>query len=163
MTNDSLYFHFRGKRWVKKQWWYVNQQNLTTNGQFIMNGQISLLGQYPFLLTQLTRTTIVTASGADVTATQRFLFKLKNSRNDEVYSSGGNNSTQDLVMDNLIFGNGMFPITLNPAIPYEANGSLQFEIQDIGNAAANPYSIYFGFRGWLLMPEGDRVSLGWGQ
>ena len=161
--NGLLFMYFRGKKWVKKPFWYVSQQVINLNNQFIGNGQVSLLGTYPMILYYMTRTTILNATLVDQTATRRFLFKLKNSRADEVYSSGGNNSTQDLVLDNLIFGTGQFPIVLNPPIPFEPNGSIQYEIQDLGDGTANPYTIYFGFRGWLLMPEADRGRLGWGS
>ena len=162
MDNGTLFMFYRGKKWIKKPFVYDAIQQVTVDNQYIQNAQISLLGQSAFILTQMTRTIISNATLADITATRRFLFKLKNSRGAEVYSSGGNNATQDMVLDNLIFGNGQFPVLMLPPIPFEPSGSIQFEIQDLGVATANPYTIYFGYKGWLLLPEADKPGQGWG-
>lgn len=145
---NGLYFYWQDKRYLKIPFTYVDTVNITAANQEIRSGRLSLNGDKPFLCTYLKRSTVIAATGLEVTNV-RFLFLLRNSRGNQQYSSGGIGSTQDRVIDTAMFGDARFPFVLDPPILFEANATIQYEVEDLGGGGT-PYDIYLAFDGYLL-------------
>lgn len=114
----------------------------------VTKGSLVLPGTADFWLKTLTRETVV----AGASSARRFKFRLGNSDGATWYQSGGAGGTTDRVIDTLLFGSGQFPFVITPYIYYAANGSINYEIEDVSNN--QPYTIYFSFRGSYLIPTG---------
>lgn len=146
---EGLYFYWNQQKYVKIPFQYTVRNDITVPNQVISSGRLSLNGEKPFILTQMKRTITITATGLEDNSGIRFLFLLRNSRGNQQYSSGGIGSTQDRVIDTAYFGNAQFPYVIDPFIYFEANATIQYEVEDIGGGAV-PYTIRFAFDGYLL-------------
>ena len=147
---EGLFFFWNDQKYVKIPFQYTVRNDITSANQVINSGRMSLNGEKPFILTQMKRTIIVTATGLEDASGLRFLFLLRNSRGNQQYSSGGVGSTQDRIIDTAYFGNAAFPYILDPFIYFESNATIQYEVEDTGGGGAVPYTIYFAFDGFLL-------------
>jgi hypothetical protein len=122
--------------------------------------QLTMPGIAPFLLKGLTRDAISPASAPDRYGDRRFRFNLSNSQGSTWFFSSGLWVFDDRVVDTMCFGNGQFPYPLIPPIPVPANGTLMYEIEDMGlsdpldqlESDFYPYTLYFGFHGSYLFP-----------
>lgn len=146
MNMENGFYFKNGVKYAPIDYNYVAQQSITVANITLRNLRISLDGDKPFLLRYLKRDILLTATGVPTT-TVRFGFLLRNSRGDVQYSSGGIGSTDDFVIDTNYFGNAQFPYVVQPPIWFESNATIQFEIQDLGQGAAQPYTVFLTFGG----------------
>jgi len=79
-----------------------------------------------------------------------FRCRLGNSDGSQWYSSAGvvsGGGGNDRVHSLLMFGNGQFPVSVNPYILYLPNGSINLDLQDI---SGNSNTVEFAFTGSKL-------------
>ena len=145
MQENGFYYR-NGQKYMPIDFNYTTQVSVSVANIALRNLRISLDGDKPFLLNYLKRDILLTATGVPTT-TVRFGFLLRNSRGDVQYSSGGIGSTDDYVVDTNYFGNASFPYVLQPSIWFDSNATIQFEVYDLGQGAAQPYTIFFTFGG----------------
>lgn len=131
--------NYGGRDYVERMYTYVGIFTLTAN-QSLPSQRIVLDGEADFFLKLLTRA-----------STGRFRIRLANTDGGIRYSSagvvvGGGN---DLVRDDLIFGNGSFPFPVSPYILFPATGAIMFDLQDI---SGGNNTIEFAFHGSKLFP-----------
>ena len=138
-----------GQKYVERAQIFPANVDITTNGQILVQQRVTLPGVANFLLKGLTREVTVTGTSSD----RRFKFRLGNSDGTTWYIAGGIGAASDRAVDTLCFGTGQFPYTVVPAIVYSAGANIQFEIEDISNAA--PYTINLAFHGAYLIPVGS--------
>jgi hypothetical protein len=126
--------------------------------QVFTNQRLTLPGVANFLLKGLSRDITgypQTGPPTDIATVQEaFRFKLYNSEGTTWFFSGGLGIFDDRVFDNMCFGSGQFPFPLIPPIPVQANGSLIFELEDMGFRVPSnyPYTVHLGFHGAYLIP-----------
>lgn len=141
------YIVINGQRYTERFAVYPARVNVTS-GLGIVTDRVVLNGTAPFLLKALNRSVI--AANADVTANRRFAFKFGNSDGGIFYTQLGLNQSNDRVVDTLMFGDGKMPGFIIPAIPYTANGSINYELEDLSNVV--PYTVHLAFMGSILIP-----------
>ena len=86
---------------------------------------------------------------------RRFRFRLLGGQGTPYYFTAGLGVIDDWAVDTLCFGSGQFPFPLIPPVPVPSNGSLIFDVWDMGlgsDPSYYPYTIYFGFHGSYLFP-----------
>jgi hypothetical protein len=134
-----------GQKYVERPKFYSLIVPIANNGQRVST-RLVLPSVALFWLKTLTRDVI--AGGASVS--RRFGFRFGNTDGGIWYISGGVGSTNDYIIDTLIFGDGQFPFVLVPHIIYSPAANITIEVVDISNNA--PYDIHMGFGGSDLLP-----------
>ena len=85
-----------------------------------------------------------------------FRFRIVNAEGTTWFFTGGLGIFDDRVFSPLCFGSGQFPFPLIPPVPVHANGSLIYEVEDIGPSTPGPpyypYTIHMAFHGAYLIP-----------
>ena len=155
-----------GLEYIERHQVFGAEVTITQPGQLITNLRLTLPGVANFLLKGLTRD-IVNSGDPFLTAeaAEYWRFRLINSEGTTWFHTGGLGITDDRVISNLCFGSGQFPFPLIPPIPVHSNGTLLYEVQDMGfyptaDPSVFPYTICFGFQGSYLFPPEDVLSQG---
>lgn len=143
-----------GQPYIERHQVFVFDQQIDTPDQQVTGLRLTLPGVANFLLKGLGRD--FTVPGDFVSHNRIFRFRLINSEGTTWFFAGGLGLFDDRVFDSLCFGNAQFPFPIIPPVPVHANGSLVFEIQDIGALAgvpgAYPYILHLAFYGNYLIP-----------
>lgn len=149
-----------GIQYIERHQLFGMQVRIDTENQIITNQRLTLPGQSDFLLKGLGRD--VTQPGLPDSQDERFRFKLWSGEGTSWYFSGGLWVFDDRVVDTLCFGNAQFPLPLVPPVPVHANGSLFFEVEDMGLRSPShyPYIIHLAFYGTYLIPLNGASSQG---
>lgn len=131
--------NYGGQDYIERFYTYTSIFTLTAN-QNLFNQRIVLDGEADFFLKYLTRA-----------STGRYRIRLGNTDGGIRYSSSGliQGGGNDLVRDDLIFGNGSFPFPVSPYILFPKSGSILFDLQDISGASN---TIEMAFHGSKLFP-----------
>lgn len=143
-----------GQQYIERPQIFPYEVTIFQAGQVYTNLRLTMPGIANFLLKGLTRD--VTRPGAPTSQDRRFRFRMLNTEGSTWFFSSGLGIFDDRVVDTLIFGDAQFPFPLVPPVPVNSNGSLFFEVEDMGLAAGIvnyvPYTIYFAFHGSYLIP-----------
>jgi hypothetical protein len=150
-----------GVQYIERPQIFALELPITVPFQVYTNQRLTMPGVADFLLKGLTRDTLVPGPpnvGDDQSQDRTFRFRLNNAEGSTWFFSGGLGIFDDRVVDTLCFGLAQFPYPVIPPIPVHANGTLLFEVEDIGvfgkpmDPDYYPYTIYFGFHGSYLTP-----------
>ena len=145
-----------GQPYTERLQVFTSVITMTTNGQIFTSVPVTLAGVAPFLLKGLTRDILSNETNPptgppqfNVSLDRRFRFNLRNSSGLWIFD--------DRVVDTMCFGSGQFPYPLIPPIPIPHNGTIFYDVEDMGLGSADPdyfpYTIYFGFHGSYLYPS----------
>lgn len=132
-----------GKKYIEKYWQYTMITTVAANG--FLQPRLVLDGSGGFLLKSL-----MVVYGQTASANNYFRCRLGNSDGSQWYSSAGvvsGGNGNDRVHSLLMFGNGQFPVPVNPYILFLPNGAINLDIQDI---SGNSNTIEFAFTGSKL-------------
>lgn len=141
-----------GQNYIERPQLFVADLQISTQKQVFTGLRLTLPGTADFLLKGLSRD--ITQPGQPDSQDELFRFRLVNAEGTSWFFTGGLGIFDDRVVSTLCFGSGQFPYPLIPPIPIHANGSLIYEVEDMGlrDATHYPYIIHFGFHGAYLIP-----------
>ncbi len=136
-----------GKKYIERQQTFQATVSVTSAGQQILNQSLVLPGVADFLLKARVRT-VVNAAGTQ--AYNLFQYREGNTDGGVWYMAAGTGSTNDKVLDPLVFGTGAFPFPIVPPVFYSKTASIMYDIIDVSLTV--PYTIYIGWIGSYLIP-----------
>lgn len=141
-----------GQPYIERPQIFVADIQINMQKQVFTGLRLTLPGNADFLLKGLGRD--ITEPGLPNSQDELFRFRLVNAEGTTWYFTGGLGIFDDRVMSTLCFGSGQFPFPLIVPIPIHANGSLIYEIEDMGlrDPTHYPYIIHLAFYGVYLIP-----------
>lgn len=141
-----------GQPYIERHQLFVADVQIDFRYQELTGLRLTMPGVANFLLKGLSRD--ITHPGFPSLLGDIFRFRIVNAEGTVWYFTGGLGIFDDRVISTLCFGSGQFPFPLVPPIPIHANGSLIYEIQDVGERQQifYPYIIHLGFHGAYLIP-----------
>lgn len=141
-----------GQNYIERPQLFVADVQIDVPKQVFNSLRLTLPGVADFLMKGLSRD--ITKPGLPDSQDELFRFRLVNAEGTTWYFTGGLGIFDDRIVSTLCFGSGQFPFPLIPPIPIHANGSLIYEIEDMGlrDLTHYPYIIHLGFHGAYLIP-----------
>lgn len=136
-----------GKKYVERAISFQATVSVTSAGQQILNQSLVLPGVADFLLKARVRS-VVNAAGT--LAFNLFTYREGNTDGGVWYMSAGTGSTNDKILDPLVFGTGAFPFPVVPPVFFSKTASIMYDIIDVSQTV--PYTIYLGWLGSYLIP-----------
>jgi len=153
-----------GQDYIERVQIFASELTISFNNQVFTNQRLTLPGVADFLLKGMTRDVTTPPSGEippDVgSQDRRFRFRIMNTDVTPWFFTGGLGIFDDRAVDAQCFGNGQFPYFLIPPVVVHANGTLIYEVEDMGFGVPTdpdyfPYTIHFGFNGSYLIPADE--------
>jgi hypothetical protein len=153
-----------GIEYIERVQIFSAELTISFNNQVFTNQRLTLPGVSDFLLKGMTRDVTTPPSvppDVDVgSQDRRFRFRILNSDVTPWFFTGGMGVFDDRVVDTQCFGDGQFPYFLIPPVIVHANGSLIYEVEDMGfgnpmDLDYFPYTIHFAFNGSYLIPPNE--------